>query len=130
MALVELVVFLVKGVYCLEAWVGDLCEDVIRIEKLGVNTTWVCVLEAHDENLRGLGARRVGLDGLHVLKELLEDPNERIVVLGALDFWAKCSALCQMVSGSLERREDQLVLHVRVLVVGGTNLCFYLGVKV
>ena len=60
------------------------------------------------EDLSRLISRGLGLGGLHLLEELLEDPEQRLVVLGAEDLGDEGAALVQELTGQLQGHEGQV----------------------
>ena len=66
-----------------------------------------CAHLADDENLRRDVTRGRGLGGLHLAKELLEDPNEGVVVTRAKDFGHKDAVLAQKLGRKFERLEHK-----------------------
>lgn len=61
-----------------------------------------------DKDLGGLIPRCLRLGGLHLLKELLKDPEQRLVIFGAEDLGDKSAALGQKVTGQLQGHEGQM----------------------
>ena len=105
----------------------ELLKDVRRVEQARVERVGRLVLGAQHEDLSRLRARRGRLDSLHVLEELLEDPQEGIVVLRAVHLRAEGAALAEVVRARLERGEGQLVLMVAVGVVGMVGMVGVVG---
>ncbi len=61
-----------------------------------------------DEDLGGLVPRRLRLGGLHLLEELLEDPEQRLVVFGAEDLGDESATFGQELAGQLQGHEGQM----------------------
>lgn len=61
-----------------------------------------------DKDLGGLVPRRLRLGGLNFLEELLEDPEEWLVVLGAEDLGDESAAFGQKITGQLQGHEGQM----------------------
>lgn len=61
-----------------------------------------------DEDLSRLVPRRLRLGGLHLLEELLEDPEQRLVVFGAEDLGDEGASFSQKVAGQLQGHEGQM----------------------
>ncbi len=101
---------------------GEILEDVLRVEELGVDVLGGEKVAAHDEDLRGDITRGGGLRRLDLGEELVEDPDEVVVVDGAEDLRHERAALDEEVRGELERHEHELGLAVRVLHPGGTDV--------
>ena len=85
-------------------------------------------IEEGKEDIPGGGR----LGGFDLPEELIEHPNEIVVIRTPKDFGNKCSAFVQKVHGKFETHEDELRLAVRVLDpgcsdIGGTvvqhNIC-------
>ena len=87
--------------------VVDFAEDELDVEELRVDLLGRLVVRAHDEYLGGLVTRRLRLGGLHLLEELLEDPHDGVVVLGAEDLRHKPAVLLQELRRQLERLQRQ-----------------------
>ena len=99
-----------------------LTEDVLRVEQARVDRVGRAVVLAHHEDLGRLAARRRRLRRVDLLEELLEDPHERVVVLRAVDLGDERAALAEVVGRAAQRRERDLVLHVRVLHEGRADV--------
>ena len=61
-----------------------------------------------DKDLSRLVPGGLGLGGLHLLEELLEDPEQRLVVLGAEHLGDKRAALGQELAGQFQGHESQV----------------------
>jgi hypothetical protein len=77
-------------------------EHVLRVEQPGVDFLRRQVRLAHYENLCALVTRRLRLGGLHLLEELLEHPQQRVVVLAAEYFGYEPSTSDQEFAGELQ----------------------------
>ena len=60
------------------------------------------------EDLSRLISGGLGLGGLHLLEELLEDPEQRLVVLGAEDLGDEGAPLVQELTGQLQGHEGEV----------------------
>ena len=89
-------------------------EDVLRVEELWVDGR-ILEAAAHHKDLRRLITRRLRLRRLDLVEELVEDPDQRVVVVGPEDLGHKPPARLQEVGGEPQRVQGQLVLAVRVL---------------
>lgn len=61
-----------------------------------------------NKDLSGLVPRRLWLSRLHLLEELLEDPEQRLVVFGAEDLGDESATFGQKVTGQLQCHEGQM----------------------
>mmetsp|Transcript_26839 Transcript_26839/g.77393 ORF Transcript_26839/g.77393 Transcript_26839/m.77393 type:complete len:227 (+) Transcript_26839:2203-2883(+) len=100
----------------------DLLEHVLGIQHPWVNAGGIQIILAHQEDLGRLRSRRVGLDGLDRLEELLDHPEVAGVVLRSVDLGNERSAPLQVFRGALEGVEGNLVLLVGIAVVTGTDV--------
>ena len=100
----------------------DLGEDVLGVEHARVDLGRREEALAGDEDLGRHVTRRRRLGRLDFGEELVEDPEERVVVLGAEDLGAEGAAGAQELDGELERREDELDLGEGVLDPGGSDV--------
>ena len=66
------------------------------------------LFRSDDKDFGGLVTGRLGLGGLHLPEELLEDPHEGLVVLGAKDFGDKSPSFSKKLAGELERHEGEM----------------------
>lgn len=68
----------------------------------------------NDKDLGGLVPGRLRLGGLHLLKELLEDPEQWLVVFGAEDLGDESATFGQKVTGQLQGHEGQMSWGVKM----------------
>lgn len=61
-----------------------------------------------DENLSRLVPGRLRLGGLHLLEELLEDPEQWLVVLGAEDLCDEYATFGQKLTGQFQSHEGEV----------------------
>lgn len=97
-------------------------EDVFGVEKLGVDLGGSEVTLADDEDLGGDVTRGRGLGGLDLGEELVENPEERVVILGTEDLGAEGSAGGEEFGGELERSEYELDLGEGILYPGSSDI--------
>lgn len=101
---------------------SELLEDVLRVEKLGIDMLGSEEVAAHDEDLRGDVARGGRLRRFDLGEELVEDPDEVVVVDGTEDLSHERAALDEELRGELEGHEHELGLAVCVLHPCGTDV--------
>lgn len=61
-----------------------------------------------DKDFSGLVPRCLWLGGLHLLEELLEDPEQWLVVFGAEDLGDESATFGQKLAGQLQSHERQM----------------------
>jgi hypothetical protein len=104
------------------SWFCELGEDVAGVEELGVEVLGRFVAAADDEDFGGDVSTRRWLGCLDLGEELVEDPEERVVVLGAENLGAEGSALLEELDSELEGGEYELDLGESVLHPGGSDV--------
>jgi hypothetical protein len=107
-------VLILGGVYVL--------EDLVGVQEPGVDVLRRLELLADNERLGGNVTRGGGLRSLDLLEELVENPKERVVVLGAEDLGDKSASRTEELNSKLEGAEDEPRLGVSVLLPGGTHV--------
>eukprot|EP00968_Pinguiococcus_pyrenoidosus_P004500 scaffold301_cov243-Pinguiococcus_pyrenoidosus.AAC.5 len=97
-------------------------EDMGGVEHPRVYGAGVQVIEAKQEDLGGRLARRAWLDGFHILEELLQHPQQLVVVPRPIHLGAESAPAHQVLRRGLQRRQHQLILHVGILHIGGSHI--------
>jgi hypothetical protein len=103
----------------------QLLKHVLGIEKLGIDFLGREVAEADDEDLGGLISGRGGLGCFYALEQLVQDPQECVVITGPEHLGDEGTAGAQEVDSELEGEERQLCLCVCIFApcradVGGS----------
>lgn len=78
-----------------------------------MSNRWLLLTLTDDEDLCGLVSGCLRLRGLHLLEELLKDPEQRLVVFGAEDLGDERPAFVQKIAGQLQSHEGQMGWRVR-----------------
>mmetsp|Transcript_3910 Transcript_3910/g.11047 ORF Transcript_3910/g.11047 Transcript_3910/m.11047 type:complete len:223 (+) Transcript_3910:496-1164(+) len=93
---------------------GHVREDALGVEEARVDLG-AGEAAAHHEDLGGLVAAGRRLRGLHLIKKLVEDPEQRVVVRGPEDLGHEPPAGREKLGTKLEGREGELGLAVGIL---------------
>jgi hypothetical protein len=108
--------------FVVRSWGGEFGENIFGVKELGIEALRGLVATANDENFgrHVTGRRRLG--SLNRCEELLEHPQQRVVVLGTENLGDESSALSQKLRGQLHRLKDQLCLREGILDPSGTDI--------
>jgi hypothetical protein len=101
---------------------GDVCEDELGIENLGINLSWGQESLANNENFSRDSTRGLWLSRNNPLEQLVKNPKQFVVLSGAEDLSYKPTTRLQKLSGKLGGREGKLGLSESVLCPFGTNI--------
>lgn len=97
-------------------------EDELGVEEAVVDEIRGEVVEADDEDFGGDEATSEGFGGFDLSEELVEDPDEGVVVGRAEDFGDKGAPLFEELGGETQGGEDEVVLVIGILGPAGADV--------
>jgi hypothetical protein len=97
-------------------------EDILGVQHARIQFGGSLVILTDQKDFRRLGTTGLGFKGLHLTKQLLEEPRKGSVIATSVNLGNKGSTPHQMLRGTLEGVQGNFVLLVSVLTVISTDV--------